>query len=84
MLYFFNLSKNLLNLILTFNLSIKELGLEVKLSTFLCIFRCFSTTKEAPFDIPCSLTLDFCKYHFLLEPEFVVAGENDNGVLQGQ
>ena len=43
------------------HLSVKQLDLEDELRSFHCIFRCFSTTKEAPIEIFCLVTLDVRK-----------------------
>ena len=43
------------------HLSVKELELEDELRSFHCIFRCFSTTKKAPIEIFCLVTLEVRK-----------------------
>ena len=66
------------------HLSVKRLELKVELRFFHSIFRCFSPTKEASMEILCSVTLDFRKIHVSSVSEFIVVGENENGVLLGE
>ena len=66
------------------HLSVKELELDVELRSFHYIFWCFSSTKEAPIEILCSVTFDLRKSHFSSVPEFVAVGENDNEFLLGE
>ena len=57
-----------------------EHGIEVGLRSFHCIFRHFSFTKEAPFEILFAVTLNFQKSHFSSIHEFAAVGKCDNGV----